>query len=49
MPMTGRYLGMVYVPPEISSLGTEIHIQIRKKMVAAKIVKRPFYVPTYRR
>jgi aminomethyltransferase len=49
MPMTGRYLGMAYVPREISSLGTEIQIQIRKKVVAAKIVKRPFYVPAYRR
>ena len=48
-PTTGRYLGMAYVPPEISSSGTEIQIQIRKKMVAAKIVKRPFYVPAYRR
>ena len=48
-PTTGRYLGMAYVPREISSLGTEIQIQIRKKMVAAKIVKRPFYVPAYRR
>ncbi len=48
-PTTGRYLGMAYVPREISSLGTEIQIQIRKKVVAAKIVKRPFYVPAYRR
>ena len=48
-PTTGRYLGMAYVPREISSHGTEIQIQIRKKVVAAKIVKRPFYVPAYRR
>jgi aminomethyltransferase len=48
-PTTGRYLGMAYVPREISALGTEINIQIRKKVVAAKIVKRPFYVPAYRR
>jgi len=48
-PTTGRYLGMAYVPREISSLGTEIQIQIRKKEVAATIVKRPFYVPAYRR
>ncbi|MFC2055193.1 glycine cleavage system aminomethyltransferase GcvT [Chloroflexota bacterium] len=48
-PTTGRYLGMAYVPREISSLGSEIQIQIRKKVVAAKIVKRPFYVPAYRR
>lgn len=48
-PTTGRYLGMAYVPPEISSLGTELHIQIRKKLVAAKIVKRPFCMPAYRR
>lgn len=48
-PTTGRYLGMAYVPREISSPGTEIQIQIRKKAVAAKIIKRPFYVPAYRR
>ena len=48
-PTTGRFLGMTYIPREISSLGTEIQIQIRKKVVAAKIVKRPFYVPAYRR
>jgi len=48
-PTTGNYLGMAYVPREISSHGTEIQIQIRKKLVSAKIVKRPFYVPAYRR
>jgi aminomethyltransferase len=48
-PTTSRYLGMAFVPREISAVGTEIEIQIRKKAVPAKIIKRPFYIPAYRR
>jgi aminomethyltransferase len=48
-PTTERYLGMAYVPAELSSLDTEIEIQIRSKPVKAKIVKRPFYTPAYRK
>jgi len=48
-PTTGRYLGMAYVPRPISGLETEIEIVIRNKPKKAKIVKRPFYVPAYRR
>jgi aminomethyltransferase len=48
-PTTSRYLGMAYVPREIAKAGTEITIQIRNKSVRAKIVKRPFYIPAYRR
>jgi len=48
-PTTERYLGMAYVPREIAKAGTEIEIQIRNKGVRAKIVKRPFYTPAYRR
>jgi aminomethyltransferase len=48
-PTTSRYLGMAFVPRNISKIGTEIAIQIRKKAVPAKIIKRPFYIPAYRR
>jgi aminomethyltransferase len=48
-PTTERYLGMAYVPAEISAPGTEIEIVIRDKPKKARIVKRPFYVPAYRR
>ncbi|MGB7095979.1 MAG: glycine cleavage system aminomethyltransferase GcvT [Anaerolineales bacterium] len=48
-PTTSRYLGMAFVPREFSKIGTEIYVQIRNKAVKAKIVKRPFYLPAYRR
>jgi aminomethyltransferase len=48
-PTCSRYLGIAYVPREFSALGTEIEVIIRDKPKKAKIVKRPFYVPAYRR
>jgi aminomethyltransferase len=48
-PTTGRYLGMAYVPRDLSTPGTEVEIIIHDKPKKARIVKRPFYVPTYRR
>ena len=48
-PTTRKYLGMAYVPRDISARDTEIEIGIRGKSVKAKIVKKPFYVPAYRR
>jgi aminomethyltransferase len=48
-PTTGRYLGLAYVPRDISAPNTEIEILIRNKPKRARIVKRPFYVPAYRR
>jgi len=48
-PTTKKYLGMAYVPREVSARGTMIEIIIRDKSFKAKIVKRPFYVPAYRR
>jgi len=47
-PSTGRYLGMAYVPPGIAHMGAEIEIVIRDRPRRARIVPRPFYVPTYR-
>jgi len=48
-PTTERYLGMAYVPHEISAQGTQIEIVIRDKPKRARVVRRPFYVPAYRR
>ena len=48
-PTTSRYLGMALVLRAFAKIDTEIEIQIRNKLVKAKIVKRPFYIPAYRR
>jgi aminomethyltransferase len=48
-PTLDRYLGMALLPVELAALGTEIDIMIRNKPVKAKVVKRPFYIPAYRR
>lgn len=48
-PTLDKYLGMAYVPREHAALGTEVEIIIRGKGVKARLVKRPFYVPAYRR
>ncbi|MCK0157646.1 glycine cleavage system aminomethyltransferase GcvT [Cellulophaga sp. F20128] len=42
-PSLNKGIGLGYVPTVLSSIGTEIHIQIRKKAVAATVVKLPFY------
>lgn len=48
-PTTKKYLGMAYVPREISACDTTIEIVIRGKPMKAKIIKKPFYIPAYRR
>jgi aminomethyltransferase len=48
-PTTKRYLGMAYVPHDVAVPDTEIEIVIRDTPKKAKIVRRPFYVPAYRR
>lgn len=48
-PTTRSYLGMAYLPREAALLGTEVEILIREKPVKAHLVKRPFYIPAYRR
>ena len=42
-PSLGKGIGMGYVPSGMAKEGNEIYIQIRKKRVAAQIVKVPFY------
>jgi aminomethyltransferase len=42
-PTLGKSIGLAYVPVELSDPDTTIHIRIRKKVVAAKVIKGPFY------
>ncbi len=42
-PSLKKGIGMGYVPKDFSKRGTEIFIQVRKKQLAATIVKLPFY------
>jgi len=42
-PSLNKAIGMGYVKSKYSKVDTQILIQIRKKQVAAKIVKMPFY------
>jgi aminomethyltransferase len=48
-PTLKSFLAMAYVPRSLSARGTELEIMIREKATRAKIVKKPFYVPAYRR
>lgn len=42
-PTLGKGIGMGYVPAVMKDVGTQFHIQIRKKAVPATVVKLPFY------
>lgn len=42
-PSLNKGIGMGYVSTEYSKIGTEIGIQIRKKIISATVVKTPFY------
>ncbi|MFT4762799.1 MAG: aminomethyltransferase, partial [Saprospiraceae bacterium] len=42
-PSLEKPIGMGYVPVEFATEGTEIQIVARKKLLAAKVVKPPFY------
>ena len=42
-PSLGKGIGMGYVSKEMSKLGNEIFIKVRKKEIPATIVKLPFY------
>ena len=48
-PTTRKYLGMALVTRDASAVGTEIEIVVRDKPLKAKVVKKPFYIPAYRR
>lgn len=42
-PSLNKGIGLGYVPPSYTEVGTKINIQIRKNAVPATIVKTPFY------
>mgnify|MGYP000704694187 CR=1 FL=1 len=42
-PSLGKGIGLGYVPPVFTEVGSKINIQIRKNAVPATIVKLPFY------
>ena len=48
-PTLDKFLGIAYVPVGFSDVGTEIGIRIRNRVRSAAIVRKPFYVPAYRR
>jgi len=48
-PTLDKYLGMAYVPRDLSAKGTMLDVIIRGKAVKAQVVKKPFYIPAYRR
>ena len=42
-PTLGKNLGMALISAEAGSVGTEIEVEIREKLLKAQIVARPFY------
>lgn len=42
-PSTGKAIGLGYVPTGLSAADSEIGIQVRNKVLKAKVVKLPFY------
>lgn len=48
-PTVGAYVAMALLPREVAEIGREVDVMIRGKAKKAKIVKRPFYTPAYRR
>ncbi|MGB1448304.1 MAG: glycine cleavage system aminomethyltransferase GcvT [Flavobacteriaceae bacterium] len=44
-PSLNKAIGLGYVPADKAAPGSTIHLQIRNKVLAAKVVKLPFYTP----
>ena len=42
-PWLNKTIGMGYVDPSHTSIGTELWIQVRDRAMAASVVQRPFY------
>jgi aminomethyltransferase len=42
-PFLKKNIGMAYVPPESSAVGSEIEIEIRAQLESARVVPLPFY------
>ena len=48
-PTTKKYLGLAFVPAKLANEGNELEVVIRGRPRRVVIVKKPFYVPAYRR
>ncbi|MBN1428498.1 MAG: glycine cleavage system aminomethyltransferase GcvT [Anaerolineae bacterium] len=48
-PTLKSYAAMVLIPSSLAKVGRELEVLIRDQPKKAKIVKRPFYTPTYRK
>jgi aminomethyltransferase len=48
-PTTETYAAMALIPRDLAEMGKEVEVIIRDKPKKARIVKRPFYTPAYRR
>lgn len=48
-PSVEAYAAMALIPRELAEMGREVEVMIRDKPKKARIVKRPFYTPAYRR
>ena len=42
-PTLGKNIGLAYVPPAYSALGSELSVDCRGRAIAARVVKTPFY------
>jgi aminomethyltransferase len=42
-PFLNKNIGMAYIEPKYAKVGNAVGIRVRDKVVAAKLVKRPFY------
>lgn len=45
-PLLQRGIGMGYIPPEHTTIGTQVELKIRGSLLTAKIVRMPFYDTT---
>jgi len=48
-PTTGTYSANAFVPPDFAKPGIQMQVSIRGTPKSAVAVKRPLYIPTYRR
>lgn len=48
-PTLDKFIGMAIIDSEYAKIGMEIGIRVRKKLVNAVIVKRPFYKKQYKK
>ena len=48
-PTLDKFIGMAIIDSDYAKVGTEIGVKVRKKLVSAVIVKRPFYKKQYKK